>query len=203
MKRWLPYVIAVLFGVLVAAAMFWPSTSTTSRHGTASAGAASTPAATPSTVSTEGVPPESPSGTTAPPTDPAGATASPPRATTAAEVASAARRTRPYNQHYQAVASLWRQSERLAATDNADLARECGLMEELLRSQSRLNDDEADIAATLQKEITLAQKVKAAGLSDPQVGRMMEYIIETAQLTLQGGDPTTVHRPTSAELKGG
>lgn len=200
MKRWLPYVIAVLLGVGVAIAMFWPSTSTspTTTGATSASAGASTSAKAPDPIGEAPGP--------ADPGDPVGAgngADAAPREATKAEVANNTRRARPYNQHYQLVSSFWRQTERLAAAADAEIARECGTMEDLLRSQSRLNEDEADIAATLQKEIALAQKVKAANLPDGQIGRMMDYILASAQVTMQGGDPSTVHRPTPEELRGG
>lgn len=204
MKKWLPYVGAVVVALVVAFLLFRAPTTTTS----------DTPAATAPTAPTRtvqnvdaGEPIEAPSEGEPPPEEYAPGQVlpkDPNRPVTAAEKAQQVRLARPFNKHYQQVAAFWSQASRYAVQEGkSDLARECSAMEEALKAQSRLNDDEASHAAVLEREIAFAETVKAAGLANPEIPGMMAYVIASAKAVQAGQDPTTVPKPTLEQLQNG
>lgn len=195
MKKWLPYVVAVVVALVAVGLLMRPTGS--SSEGTAPE-AAKTTKTTTTTVSSSA---EAEAPTEAAPTTPEGAT--PDRATTPAELANAARQARPFNQHVDLVASFWGVAGKTASNEgHTELAAEMDKMIDYLRTQRRQNDDSLDVAGVLQQEIALAEKVKGAGLADPMIPGMMGYIIDTAKVTLAGGDPRTVTRPTREQMGG-
>lgn len=196
MKKWLPYVVAVVVALVAVVLLLRPTDTPTA------ASPAGTTATTKTTTTTAS-PGEVEAPTEAAPASPGPEGATPDRPTTQAELNNAARQARPFNQHVDLVASFWGVAGKTASTEgHTELAAEMDKMIDYLRTQRRQNDDSLDVGAVLQQEIVLAEKVKGAGLADPMIPGMMTYIIDTAKVTLAGGDPRTVTRPTREQMGG-
>ncbi|MFZ5480701.1 MAG: hypothetical protein ACOZNI_28325 [Myxococcota bacterium] len=192
MKRWLPWVLAGIVGIAVAVLLFGPGLG-----GGEDAPAEVAKAEKPRKKRTSGAERET---LTAEervlearenPPPPPGTL----RPMNQAEIELAARLERPFNKHYAYTQSWWMKAAQLTAKHDPALAAEVAEMERILRDQSNLNDGEADLAGTLQKELDLVRKVKAADLGDPELDRVLGYIEQSAGVALQGGDPSTVPKP--------
>lgn len=201
MKRWLPYALAVVAGLVAVVLMFGPglgggtpddeepADGKEERRVTRTAGDAE-----------EGVPAEpvgQASGGAAPRED---RSAPPARGTlrpmTKAERELEARLARPYNEHYSLVSAWWMQTERLLIQKgDRDLSAEAGRIDRYLRDQSQRNDDTLDVPATLAEERAVIEKVRAAHGSDPEIARILGYISASADAVEQGKDPGEVPKP--------
>ncbi len=193
MKKWLPYVLAVVVGVGVAALMFLPSTSTPldgSPEGTVAASGART-----STRTTNG-----PMADLAP-KDPLKASPEPPpppgtiRPMNEAEVLQQARESRPLNAHTNRVQTWWQMAAKDLTSVDPDLAKEARAMMTFVREQSRLNDDEVNVDDVIKQELDLERKIRARGDNSPRLSAILDYINSSANSVLQGGDPTLVVKP--------
>lgn len=124
----------------------------------------------------------------------------PTRAPNKAELAQTARRARPFNTHYEFVASYWTKTEQLLLAGHPDIAAEAGQMERYLRDQSNAN--EISVEEALRHELDLIAKIRAFE-SDPELRYVVDYIYDSAQITLQNGDPSTVLKPSQRKAAQG
>jgi hypothetical protein len=117
-----------------------------------------------------------------------------PRPPNASEIAAEARRARPFNQHVYNVSSWWGRATQLTMTSDPALAAEIGVLGKEMREGTKLENDQLNVTALLDKEDALAQKLKASS-SNPEIQAIVQYITESVAVTRAGGDPTTVVRP--------
>lgn len=206
MKRWLPYALAIVAGLVAVVLMFGPGLGggtpaddeepakakgeerrVTRTAGDADEGVPAEPGDEAADGAAEGVAPRADG-------------APPPRGTlrpmTKAERELEARLARPYNEHYSLVSAWWMQTERLLIKkgDRA-LSEEAGRIDRYLRDQSQRNDDTLDVPATLAEERAVIEKVRAAHGSDPEIARILGYISASADAVEQGKDPGEVPKP--------
>lgn len=203
MKKWIPYIIAAVLGVGVAVVMFLPDTSSSKSK-------ADKPAK--STVITkidkdgmsmkrvpEGGDPSAPSDADRIAANRAnGVLPAEPgtlRPLNEGEIAHAARTARSFNKHYVGVAVYWNRLGPLVGGTDPALAKECAQMDLYLRDQSKLSDDELNATDVITKELQLEKKVRTLGIDNPDLTAILDYINNSANTTLQGGDPTTITKP--------
>lgn len=199
MKKWIPYVVAVLVAVVIAAVMFLSPT-TAEPTPSADAPAAKATTTTTSTGSSkkqvksvfkddQGNPlmMDVPTGEAPPP----GTL----RPMSESELANQARRERPFNKHFARVGAFWNITARLVGPHDAEVSKEAQEMARYLRDQSRLSDEELAVSDVLQKELALEQKIRALGIQDDNLSKALDYINNSANSVIQGGDPAAVPKP--------
>lgn len=194
MKKWLPYLIAVVIGVGVAALMFMPPASTSKPA--ADAAERSTSA----TKKTSSSRPDGPMADLAP-KDPDRASPEPPpppgtiRPMNEAEIKQQARESRPLNAHTNRVQTWWQMAAKDLTAVDPELATEARAMMTFVREQSRLNDDEVNVDDVIKQELDLERKIRARGDNSPRLTAILDYINSSANSVIQGGDPAAVVKP--------
>lgn len=198
MKKWLPYIVAAVLGVGVAALMFMPETSTGSKttevEPTAKVSRTIDDKGMTMKRVQDGQDPSLPPAAVAAAADgsPAPGTLRP---LSPGEIAHQERRERPFNQHYMAVAPYWNKIAPMIGPTNMAFAKECSQMELYLRDQSKLVSDELDVNGTIEKEKQLEKKIRSLGIQNDELNSILDYIHLSADTVIQGGDPTSIARP--------
>lgn len=206
MKRWLPYVVAAVVGIgLVVGFLLAPTESGKSakkakgKETTAQGVEAGTaPTKTVKTVfkDAEGNPIEA--------TVPDVSNPPPPgtlRPLNQGEIEHQERMKRPFNVHYAHVQAFWNLAARYVGPHDPALMKECQEMSRYLLDQSRLGLDELNAEEAIRNELALEQKIRAAGIDDPKLTMVLDYINNSASTVLQGGDPAAVPKPELNEKK--
>lgn len=198
MKKWLPYIVAAVLGVGVAALMFMPETSTGKKA------KVEEPKATVSRTIDEkgmrmkrvqeGQDPNAPTAASIAAADgsPAPGTLRP---LSPGEIAHQERKERPFNQHYVAVAPYWNKIAPMVGPTNMAFAKECSQMELYLRDQSKLPSEELDVNGTIEKEKQLEKKIRSLNIQNPELTSILDYIHLSGDTVIQGGDPNSIARP--------
>ena len=200
MKKWLPYLIAAVLGVGVAVIMFLPDTSTTKSNGDKPAKSTAVTKIDKEGMSMKRVPegadPAAPSRAEQLMADrKAGIAPPPPGPLTATDQARLEKATRSFNKHYTGVAVYWNRLGPLVSAADPAVAKECQQMDLYLRDQSKLPDDDLNVTDVLTKELQLEKKVRTLNIDNADLTAMLDYINNSANTTLQGGDPSTITRP--------
>lgn len=110
-----------------------------------------------------------------------------------AELALKARNARPFNKHHDHVAAYWTRAAMIMNKTDTEVAGECGRMGRYLQDQSRLDDTMLDVNATLKLELELAARLTQT-TEDPEMQEILDYVQRSAQVALDGGDPSTVSK---------
>lgn len=208
MKRWLPYVVALVVGVgLVVAFLLAPTESEGARRSAKPAatqatdepqarGVTSTKKVKTVFKDAEGNPIEAvvPDVTDPPPPGTL-------RPLNEAEIAHQERLKRPFNVHFAHVHAFWNLAARYVGPHDPALMKECQDMGRFLLDQSRLGMDELNTEEAIRAELALEQKLRAAGIDDPKLGMVLDYINSSASTVLQGGDPAGVPKPDLDERR--
>lgn len=200
MKKWLPYIVAAVLGVGVAVIMFMPETST-SKVKTDKPAKATTVTKIDKDGMTmkrvpEGADPAAPSRAEQILADrAAGIAPPPPGPLTPTDQARLDKASRSFNKHYTAVAVYWNRLGPLVSAADPAVAKECQQMDLYLRDQSKLATDDLNVTDVITKELQLEKKVRTLGIDNPDLTAMLDYINNSANTTLQGGDPSTITRP--------
>jgi len=168
MKKWLPYLVAAVLGVGVAVIMFMPETSTSKAKGEKPAKATTVTKIDKDGMSMKRVPED-------------GDPAAPSRAEQILADRAAGIAPPP-------------PGPLVSAADPA-VAKECQQMDLYLRDQSKLATDDLNVTDVLTKELQLEKKVRTLNIDNPDLTAMLDYINNSANTTLQGGDPSTITRP--------
>ena len=194
MKKWLPYIVASVLGLAAAGLMFIPETATKPAEvSVATTGAEkskmfrkSSPEGFKMWEGKEGDDPN-----VSPPPRPPGT----PNELSPGQIAQAERRARPFNQHYTAVAPLWNQIAPMIGPTDMSVAKQCSEMELFLLDQSKLSSEDMDVAGSLEKELQLEKKIRTLAIQNPELTAVLDYINNSANTVIQGGDPTTIPKP--------
>lgn len=200
MKKWLPYLVAAVLGVGVAVIMFMPETSTSKAKGEKPAKSTTVTKIDKDGMSMKRVPeggdPTAPSRAEQILADrAAGIAPPPPGPLTPTDQARLDKASRSFNKHYTSVAVYWNRLGPLVSAADPAVAKECQQMDLYLRDQSKLATDELNVTDVLTKELQLEKKVRTLNIDNPDLTAMLDYINNSANTTLQGGDPSTITRP--------
>jgi len=200
MKKWLPYLVAAVLGVGVAVIMFMPETSTSKAKGEKPAKATTVTKIDKDGMSMKRVPedgdPAAPSRAEQILADrAAGIAPPPPGPLTPTDQARLDKASRSFNKHYTSVAVYWNRLGPLVSAADPAVAKECQQMDLYLRDQSKLATDDLNVTDVLTKELQLEKKVRTLNIDNPDLTAMLDYINNSANTTLQGGDPSTITRP--------
>lgn len=199
MKKWIPYIVAAVLGIGVAVVMFMPETSTGKKS--------DAPAEKPHIVTKvenghmtmNGGTPDNPSDAERIAADREKGIVPPApgelRPLNEGELAHQARNARPFNQHYRLVAPYWSVMASLVGPTSPEVAKECSSMDLYLRDQSKLGDEDLNIDEVLRNELALEKKVRTLGIADEKLTSYLDYINNSANTTIQGGDPTAIVKP--------
>ena len=194
MKKWLPYVIAAVLGLAAAVLMFMPETAT--KPSSTAAGANSTSKSKMIRKSTpegfkmwEGKEGDDPN--VVPAARPPGT----PNELSPGQVAQAERRARPFNQHYLAVAPYWNKIAPMIGPTDMNVAKQCSEMELFLLDHSKLSSEDMDVSGSLEKELQLEKKIRTLAIDNPELTQILDYINNSANTVIQGGDPTAIPKP--------
>lgn len=111
------------------------------------------------------------------------------------ETEALARRGRPLNQHVARVSSWWATLGLELRNTDPDLSVQIEELNVYLQDQTRRNEDTLDVAATIDRELALAAKTRAAHGSDPRFAALLDYVEASANAVKNGEDPTKVVKP--------
>ena len=200
MKKWIPYIVAAVLGLGVAVLMFLPDTSTGKK-------ASDDPAEKPGIVTKvvdgkmtmNGGTPDAPSDAERIAASRASGVLAPEpgslRPLNEGEIARNERAARPFNKHYKLVAPFWSIMGTMVGATDPEVAKECAAMDLYLRDQSKLGDDDLNAEEALRNELALEKTVRTLGLDDDKLTSYLDYINNSANTTIQGGDPTLIVKP--------
>jgi hypothetical protein len=199
MKKWLPYVIAVVLGVGVAVLAFGPGSS---GKGKGKKAPEEKQLQGPTSYGDQGSSVISVVGDTRTPADVVADGKAHPlpepgtlRPLNQSEIDQAAKLARPFNKHYAYVAAFWNRAAQLVGPTDKELLSECSAMAKYLRDQGRLADADLDPAAVIAKEKALTTKIRGSVSGNSELDGVLNYIDASGQAVLDGNDPTTVPKP--------
>ncbi len=112
-----------------------------------------------------------------------------------AEIALEARLKRPFNKYNAQVGSWWGQASRLTEVGDPQLTKDIRARAAEMAELVDLNDDQLKVDEVLAREEVLLQRLKGAS-NTPELKAICQYIEESLKVTREGGDPSTVVRPT-------
>ncbi|HNC99000.1 MAG TPA: hypothetical protein PKW90_22890, partial [Myxococcota bacterium] len=93
------------------------------------------------------------------------------------------------------VGSWWGQASRLVAAGDPQLSTDIRARGKEMADLVDLNDDQLKLDEVLAKEEVLLQRLQGAS-NTPELKAICQYIEESLKVTREGGDPSTVVRPT-------
>ncbi len=137
-------------------------------------------------------PTEGKRGVSGPTTPPPPGTLRPPNP---AEIALEARLKRPFNKYNAQVGSWWGQASRLVEVGDPQLSKDIRARGSEMADLVDLNDDQLKLDEVLAKEEVLLQRLQGAA-NTTELKAICQYIEESLKVTREGGDPSTVVRPT-------
>lgn len=195
MKKWLPYLLAVVLGLGVAVLAFGPGMSTPKkakgdRHKKIAEQVTSPMEGEERGLSRsrDGKDDEVEVGKEIPPDGTL-------RPMNKSEIEQAAKLERPLNQHFAYVSAFWNRATQLSGPPGSELSRECSAMNRYLRDQSNLGDTALDVNAVLTKELELVAKVREQAPQNEELTGVLDYIQASAEAVRDGKDPTAVPKP--------